>query len=300
VVGIGQRGKTGDETRGVYDDYEVMEHHRRGGAGASVRPPQEPAPSANAASGRRSRRRSGQRQGAGAQAGPEGQPATGAPAASAPTPGLMGAPVPAPAPAPASAPAPAPAPAPTAGPPSTSGASAEVEQQQAVRPRRRGGKAARGDRGAAPAAAGPGAREAAPAAQPLPPVRPEVSPSPLAGEGERRHPGVRPPLPQPLPRQGGGGPGPAARPLPACRRGRSGPCVECFSPRGRGLGTRGEHRRPGVCERVPGAAGLPGAQAAPAPSGRQGCPGRVRSGADDPLMPSWFAGPPPLNPRSRP
>jgi hypothetical protein len=210
VVGIGQRGKTGDETRGVYDDYEVMEHHRRGGAGASVRPPQEPAPSANAASGRRSRRRSGQRQGAGAQAGPEGQPATGAPAASAPTPGLMGAPVPAPAPAPASAPAPAPAPAPTAGPPSTSGASAEVEQQQAVRPRRRGGKAARGDRGAAPAAAGPGAREAAPAAQPLPPVRPEVSPSPLAGEGLGRRgsadtPASAPLSPSPSPARGEGG-----------------------------------------------------------------------------------------------
>lgn len=28
VIGIGQQGKTGDETRAVYDDYEVMEHHR--------------------------------------------------------------------------------------------------------------------------------------------------------------------------------------------------------------------------------------------------------------------------------
>ena len=28
VIGIGQQGKTGEETRAVYDDYEVMEHHR--------------------------------------------------------------------------------------------------------------------------------------------------------------------------------------------------------------------------------------------------------------------------------
>ena len=183
VVGIGQRGKTGDETRSVYDDYEVMEHHRRGGAGASVRPPQEPAPSANAASGRRSRRRSGQRQGAGAQAGPEGQPATGAPAASAPTPGPMGAPV--------SAPTPTPTP--------TGGASLEAEQQQsAPRPRRRGGKAARSDRGAASAVAGPGARDAAPPAQPLPPGRPEISPSPLVGEGLGRGAGADIPAPAPL------------------------------------------------------------------------------------------------------
>jgi hypothetical protein len=28
VIGIGQQGKTGDETRAVYDDYEVMEHRK--------------------------------------------------------------------------------------------------------------------------------------------------------------------------------------------------------------------------------------------------------------------------------
>ena len=28
VVGIGQQGKTGDETRAVYDDYEVLEHRK--------------------------------------------------------------------------------------------------------------------------------------------------------------------------------------------------------------------------------------------------------------------------------
>jgi hypothetical protein len=28
VIGIGQQGKTGDETRSVYDDYEVLEHRR--------------------------------------------------------------------------------------------------------------------------------------------------------------------------------------------------------------------------------------------------------------------------------
>jgi hypothetical protein len=171
VVGIGQRGKTGDETRSVYDDYEVMEHHRRGGAGAAVRPPQEPAPSANAASGRRSRRRSGQRQGAGAQAGPEGQPVTGAPAAAAPTLGLMGAPVPA-------------RPLPSVRP--------EISPSPA---RGEGGRGRRRDR-ARPAGEGGQARAS--------------SPSPLAGEGSERGgsadtPASAPLSPSPSPARGEGG-----------------------------------------------------------------------------------------------
>lgn len=33
VIGVGQQGKTGDETRAVYDDYEVMEHRKAKPAG---------------------------------------------------------------------------------------------------------------------------------------------------------------------------------------------------------------------------------------------------------------------------
>jgi uncharacterized protein (TIGR00288 family) len=42
VVGIGQDGKTGDETRGVYDDYEVIAH-RKGPARAAAARPAAPA-----------------------------------------------------------------------------------------------------------------------------------------------------------------------------------------------------------------------------------------------------------------
>jgi uncharacterized LabA/DUF88 family protein len=35
VIGIGQQGKTGDETRAVYDDYEVMEHRKAKAQGRS-------------------------------------------------------------------------------------------------------------------------------------------------------------------------------------------------------------------------------------------------------------------------
>ena len=39
VVGIGQQGKTGDETQTVYDDYEVIAHRKaRAGAAAEARP----------------------------------------------------------------------------------------------------------------------------------------------------------------------------------------------------------------------------------------------------------------------
>ena len=42
VIGIGQQGKTGDETRAVYDDYEVMEHRK-------AKPLERPAPRGRAA-----------------------------------------------------------------------------------------------------------------------------------------------------------------------------------------------------------------------------------------------------------
>jgi hypothetical protein len=35
VIGVGQQGKTGDETRAVYDDYEVMEHRKAKPQGGS-------------------------------------------------------------------------------------------------------------------------------------------------------------------------------------------------------------------------------------------------------------------------
>ncbi len=35
VIGVGQQGKTGDETRAVYDDYEVMEHRKSRPQGGS-------------------------------------------------------------------------------------------------------------------------------------------------------------------------------------------------------------------------------------------------------------------------
>jgi NYN domain len=39
VVGIGQQGKTGDETQAVYDDYEVLAHQKSRGAAAPVPTP---------------------------------------------------------------------------------------------------------------------------------------------------------------------------------------------------------------------------------------------------------------------
>ena len=43
VVGIGQQGKTGDETIGVYDDYEVLAHRKTTAARSAV-PARAPAP----------------------------------------------------------------------------------------------------------------------------------------------------------------------------------------------------------------------------------------------------------------
>ncbi|MBS0453755.1 MAG: NYN domain-containing protein [Proteobacteria bacterium] len=37
VCGIGQQGKTGDETRGVYDQFTDLQHHAGGGASAGVK-----------------------------------------------------------------------------------------------------------------------------------------------------------------------------------------------------------------------------------------------------------------------
>ena len=39
VIGVGQEGKTGDETIGVYDDYEVMAHRRPAARAASTKAP---------------------------------------------------------------------------------------------------------------------------------------------------------------------------------------------------------------------------------------------------------------------
>jgi hypothetical protein len=39
VIGIGQQGKTGDETQAVYDDYQVMTHRKPRAAGAADKPP---------------------------------------------------------------------------------------------------------------------------------------------------------------------------------------------------------------------------------------------------------------------
>ena len=46
VVGIGQQGKTGDETQTVYDDYEVIAHRKPRAAARAAPPP--PAPAAEA------------------------------------------------------------------------------------------------------------------------------------------------------------------------------------------------------------------------------------------------------------
>ena len=50
VVGLGQHGKVGQETRGIYDDYEVFEH--RGGDDAAPAPRKRSARAASAASAR--------------------------------------------------------------------------------------------------------------------------------------------------------------------------------------------------------------------------------------------------------
>ena len=45
VIGVGQEGKTGDETIGVYDDYEVLSHRKgtRAAAAAAAAPTKAPA-----------------------------------------------------------------------------------------------------------------------------------------------------------------------------------------------------------------------------------------------------------------
>jgi hypothetical protein len=44
VIGIGQRGKTGDETQAVYDEYQVMTHRKPRAAGAADKPTAKAAP----------------------------------------------------------------------------------------------------------------------------------------------------------------------------------------------------------------------------------------------------------------
>ncbi len=43
VIGVGQQGKTGDETIGVYDDYEVLSHRKGARTAASAAPTKAPA-----------------------------------------------------------------------------------------------------------------------------------------------------------------------------------------------------------------------------------------------------------------
>ena len=52
VVGIGQEGKTGDETKGAYDDYEVLTHKPRSGPGPAAKPPAKRPAAKRAASSR--------------------------------------------------------------------------------------------------------------------------------------------------------------------------------------------------------------------------------------------------------
>jgi hypothetical protein len=50
VIGIGQQGKTGDETQTVYDDYEVLTHHKaREAAQPATKPAAKKAPAKKAA-----------------------------------------------------------------------------------------------------------------------------------------------------------------------------------------------------------------------------------------------------------
>jgi uncharacterized LabA/DUF88 family protein len=78
VVGIGQEGKTGDETIGVYDDYEVLAH-RRAAAKAPARraaakaPQREPEPPPEQESEKAGARAAGRAQGGAAERGQRGQ-----------------------------------------------------------------------------------------------------------------------------------------------------------------------------------------------------------------------------------
>jgi hypothetical protein len=83
VIGVGQQGKTGDETRAVYDDYEVMEHRKAKAPGRAAprertvsSPPAFPTPATVPAAeprAARSRSRGGRRK-------PQSESSTGAPA----------------------------------------------------------------------------------------------------------------------------------------------------------------------------------------------------------------------------
>ena len=58
VIGIGQQGKTGDETQTVYDDYEVLTHHKpRAAAARPERPAAKPPQAAKAPAKRAPRRK---------------------------------------------------------------------------------------------------------------------------------------------------------------------------------------------------------------------------------------------------
>ena len=110
VRGIGQKGKTGDETQDVYDDYTVLEHRK---AETASRAPRKTA-TGRASTGRTAGRKTAVRQ-----------------ADVAPTP------VPVPAPAPAPVPAPEPAPAPADPEPAPAPAAAEEPAPRKAAPRKK-------------------------------------------------------------------------------------------------------------------------------------------------------------------
>ena len=58
VIGVGQDGKTGEETKGVYDDYEVMTHKARSSPTAAPKPPAKRAATKKVASSRPAARKS--------------------------------------------------------------------------------------------------------------------------------------------------------------------------------------------------------------------------------------------------
>jgi uncharacterized protein (TIGR00288 family) len=122
VRGIGQLGKTGDETREVYDDYTVLEHHKAESVGAPARKTParktaaaKKAPAAKKAAAKKApaaRKTTSRRAAAKASA----SDATAAQATASETTDLAVAPQPAPVPEPVSAPAPAPLSAPLPAP----------------------------------------------------------------------------------------------------------------------------------------------------------------------------------------
>ena len=94
VVGIGQEGKTGEETKGVYDDYEVLTHKPRSGPAPATKAPAKRPPAKRAAGSRATAKKAA-----------PAKPAPPAPAAVVSAPARAAVPSRPPAPAPAPTPA---------------------------------------------------------------------------------------------------------------------------------------------------------------------------------------------------